>query len=387
MNDLSPQQRELQGEARRFATERVLPLANELDRRQEEIPWELLDEIADRGWFGITIPEEHGGLGLGMLEYCLVVEELARAWMSVASVVGRGNAHLDDVLHSDAERAEYLPRIAAGRFIGAFALSEEEAGSDVSNLRCAATELPDGGWRIDGTKKWCGHARRADYILLYARTDDPPEDSPHLGISAFLITKERDAFPEGLTGEPVDRIGYYGLTTWALEFDGLELPGDALMGERGEAFYGIMQGLDRKRVYTAARAIGLARGGLEDAVAYVQDRRQFDQRLADFQALRFRLADMSTEIEAARSLTHRVARAVDRGDEGPEVSQAASQAKLFASEMAERVTSEALQMHGGNGYLYDFPVQRYWRDARLTRIFEGTSEIQRRIISDRLLDD
>lgn len=386
MNDLTEQQQALREEARSFAVERVLPVANELDRRQEEIPWDLLDDIAERGWFGITIPEEHGGLGLGMLEYCLVVEELARAWMSVASVIGRGNAHLDDVLSTDEERARYLPRVASGDFVGAFALSEEEAGSDVSNLRCAATEQGDGSWRIEGTKKWCGHARRADYILLYARTDEPPQDKPHRGISAFLVEKERDTFPDGLTGERVDRIGYYGLSTWALQFDGLQLPADALMGERGEAFYGIMQGLDRKRVYTAARAIGLARGGVEDATAYLQERQQFDQPLADFQALRFRLADMATEVEAARSLMWRVARAIDGGADGPVVSRGASQAKLFASEMAERVTSEALQMHGGNGYLYDFPVQRYWRDARLTRIFEGTSEIQRRIISDSLLD-
>lgn len=383
MDELTEEQRALRDDARAFAMERVLPVANELDRRQEPIPAELLDEIAQRGWFGITIPTEYGGMGLGMLEYCLVVEELARAWMSVASVVGRGNAHLDDVLTTDEERRRALPRVARGEFVGAFALSEERAGSDVAKVACRAVETAD-GWRIEGTKKWCGHAKRADYILLYARTDDPPADKPHLGISAFVVEKERDTFPDGLTGEAVDRIGYYGIQTWRLAFDGLELPAEALRGDRGQAFYGIMQGLARKRVYTAARAVGLARGGLEDATRYATDREQFDQPLADFQALRFRLADMATEVAAARALTHQAARAIDRGED---INELASMAKLFASEMSERVTSEALQIHGGNGYLFDFAVQRYWRDARLTRIFEGTSEIQRRIVSDALLGD
>jgi alkylation response protein AidB-like acyl-CoA dehydrogenase len=386
MTELTSEQRDLQERARRFALDRVLPLANELDRQRRVMPRELIDEMAEEGFLGLTIPSEYGGKGRGLLDYCLVIEELSRAWMSVASVAGRANAHLDDVLTTDEQRERYLPRVARGEFIGAFALSEERAGSDVSNLQCQATEV-DGGWRIDGSKKWCGFAKEGDYILLYARTDEPPsEDRAYLGISAFLVEKERGAFPEGVTGEPVERIGYYGLTTWRLEFDGLELPADALMGERGKAFYGIMQGLDRKRIYTAARAIGLARGGLDDAVEYSQDRSQFDQPIAEFQALRFKIADMATDVAAARSLTHMAARAYDRGDDEFHVNQLASMAKLFASEMAERVTSEALQVHGGNGYLFDYPVQRYWRDARLTKIFEGTNEIQRRIISDRILD-
>lgn len=386
MTELTGDQRELRERAREVATERVLPLANELDRQREDIPRALLDELAQAGFMGVTIPERYGGMGGGMLDYCLVVEELSRAWMSVASVLGRANAHLDDVLHSDEDRERYLPRVASGDLIGAFALSEERAGSDVSNLQCRAEETGD-GWRITGSKKWCGFAKAADYILLYARTDDPPEDKPYLGISAFLVEKERDTFPEAVSGQPVERIGYYGLTTWALEFDGLELPADALRGERGQAFYGIMSGLDRKRIYTAARAVGLARGGLEDALEYSQGREQFDNPISQFQAIRFKLADMATEVAAARALTHQAARAYDRGDDSAHVNQLASMAKLFASEMAERVTSEALQIHGGNGYLFDFAVQRHWRDARLTKIFEGTNEIQRRIISDRMLGD
>jgi alkylation response protein AidB-like acyl-CoA dehydrogenase len=380
---LGPDDVRLRGRARAFATDRVLPLAAELDPRGERIPRAFLDEVADAGWFGVTVPEEHGGMGRGMLGYCLVIEELSRAWMSVASVVGRGNSHLDDVLETDEERATYLPRVAAGDYVGALALSEAQAGSDVASL--TTTARSDGGdWVIDGAKKWCGFAWSADYILLYARTDDPPDaDSRHLGLSAFLVDKERDAFPDGVSGEPVDKIGYHGITTWSLELDGLRVPGDALVGQRGEAFYGLMRGLSRKRVYTAARAVGLARGGLEDATRYAQERVQFGQPIAGFQWIRFTLADMATSVEAARALTLAAARALDAGER---VDEQAAMAKLFATEIAERVTSDALQIHGGNGYLHDHAVQRHWRDARLTRIFEGTSEIQRRIISDRLLD-
>ena len=383
MTHLDDDLRAVREEARTFATERVLPSANEHDRRAEDVPDALIDELARRGYFGATIPQEHGGMGLSMLGYSLVIEELSRAWMSVASIVGRGNAILDDHLTTDTERAHYLPRIAAGDLVCAFALSEERAGSDVANLDCRAEQTAD-GWMVHGTKKWCGFARRADAILLFARTDDPPEDAPHRGISAFLVPKDRGTFPDGLTGTPVDKIGYHGLTTWALTFDGVELPHDALLGERGDAFYGIMAGLDRKRVYTAARALGLARGGLEDALAYASDREQFDRELADFQAIRFLLADGATRLEAARALTHQAARAIDRGED---VARTAAMAKLFATEAAEQITRDAMQVHGGNGYTFDYPVQRYWRDARLTTIFEGTSEIQRRIIADRLLDD
>jgi alkylation response protein AidB-like acyl-CoA dehydrogenase len=379
---LEEEERALRDRARRFARERVLPLADELDPRREDIPRSFLDDLGEAGWFGITVPEEHGGMGRGMFSYCLVVEELSRAWMSVASVVGRGNAHLDDVLDTEEQRARYLPRVASGRFIGAFALSEEEAGSDVANLSTRARRDGD-SWVIDGAKKWCGFAYAADYILLYARTDDPPDDSRHLGISVFLAEKERDSFPDGVSGAPVDKIGYHGITTWSLTFDGWRVPTGSLMGERGEAFYGLMEGLSRKRIYTAARAVGLARAGLEDATRYAQERVQFGRPIADLQWIRFTLADMATSVEAARALTLVAARAHDTGER---VDQEASMAKLLATETAERVTSDAVQIHGGNGYIQTHAAQRHWRDARLTKIFEGTNEIQRRIISDRLLD-
>ena len=383
MSELSDDLRSIRDDARRFAREEVLPVADRCDRKGQDIPRELIDRIAELGYFGATVPQAHGGMGLGMTAYCIVVEELSRAWMSVASVVGRANAILDDHLTTDEERARYLPRVARGELVCAFALSEERAGSDVANLECRARPTAD-GWVVDGAKKWCGFARRADAILLFARTDDPPEDAPHRGISAFLVEKDRDHLPDGCHGTPVDKIGYHGLTTWALTFEGMELPADALLGERGEAFYGVMAGLDRKRIYTAARALGLGRGALEDALDYASSREQFDHAIADFQAIRFMLADRATQLSAARALTREAAAAYDAGGD---VSARAAMAKLFATDAAEAITRDAMQVHGGNGYTYDYAVQRYWRDARLTTIFEGTSEIQRRIIADGLFDD
>jgi alkylation response protein AidB-like acyl-CoA dehydrogenase len=242
---------------------------------------------------------------------------------------------------------------------------------------------------LNGTKTWCTFADGADFISILARTKQPSDPRRrHEGISQFLVLKERGTFPPGLTGSPIRKIGYFGWKTWELHFDNLRLPDDALLGREregggeGKAFHGTLSGLEVARVHTAARAIGLARGGLEDALVYAQRRVAFGQPIGEFQAIRFKLADMATEIEAARQLTYFVANEIDghrRCD------KEASMAKLFASEMAERVTSEALQIHGGYGYTKDFPLERYWRDARLTKIFEGTSEIQKRIISDRLL--
>jgi butyryl-CoA dehydrogenase len=230
---------------------------------------------------------------------------------------------------------------------------------------------------------WCTYADQADYLVLFARTD-PRKDpvKPHRGISAFLIDKERGSFPEGITGAKVRKIGYRGWNTWELSFDNVRLTADALLGEEGKGFYLAVSGLEVGRAHTAARAIGLARAALEDSITYARQREQFGQPIADFQAIRFKIAWMATQIEAARQLMYHVATEIDRGRR---CSLEAAMAKLAASEMAERVTSEAIQIHGGAGYTTDFAVERHWRDARLTKIFEGTSEIQMRIISDELL--
>lgn len=373
---------QLQAAAREFAMREVLPVANELDPVQGDIPRDLRDKMAEMGFFGLTIPEEYGGLGLGSFEYCMVAEELARGWMSVASLMARGNGLGGGF--SEEQRRDFLPRIARGEVLGAFALSEPEAGSDVANITCRAERDGD-EWVINGAKMWCTFADQADYITVFARTSPVADPArKHAGISSFLIQKEPGSFPEGLTASPIRKIGYFGWKTWNLFFDDFRLPADALLGQEGRAFYSAMGGLEVARAHTAARAIGLARGALEDAVAYAKTRVQFGQPIGNYQAIRFKLAEMATQIEAARQLMYHVCTQIDSGRR---CDLESSMVKLFASEMAERVTSEALQIHGGAGYTTDFAVERYWRDARLTKIFEGTSEIQMRIISDRLMGD
>jgi alkylation response protein AidB-like acyl-CoA dehydrogenase len=370
---------ELQAAARSFALDEVLPLANELDRQKAEIPDSLLTRLAELGFFGILIPRELGGLGRGVLAYCMVSEELARAWMSVGSVITYANGSLGEI--AGARREQLLRRSARGEYNVAFALTEPEAGSDAAAITCAARRDGD-GWLISGRKRWCGFAKAADAIMVFARTSEAPAGRRHLGISAFLVEKPRGTFPAGIAARPIDKIGYYGITSWELDFDDLRLPADALVGEAGNAFLSGMEELTKSRVQTAARAIGVARGALEDAVSYARSRRQFGKTLLEFQAIRFKLASLATEIEASRQLMYHAARMLD---DGHAAIVEASMAKLHASEMAERVTSEALQIHGGNGYTTDHAVERYWRDARLTRIIEGTSEIQQHVIASRLL--
>jgi len=376
----------IQQTARDFAMKEVLPVANKLDPEQGDIPMDLRAKMGELGFFGIILPEEYGGMGLGVFEYVLVTEELARAWMSVASIIARGNGLGGGF--TEAQRREFLPKVARGEFLGAAALSEADAGSDLANVSCKATRDGD-GWLINGSKMWCTFADGANFITLLARTKQPSDPHRrHEGISQFLILKEPGKFPPGMTGTPIRKIGYFGWKTFELHFENFRLPADALMGREreggseGSAFAGTASMLAVARVHTAARAVGLARGGLEDSLAYAQKRMAFGHAIGDFQAIRFKLADMATEIEAARQLTYYVA---DLCDQRQRCDKEASMVKLFASEMAERVTSEALQIHGGYGYTKDFPLERYWRDARLTKIFEGTSEIQKRIISDRLL--
>jgi alkylation response protein AidB-like acyl-CoA dehydrogenase len=323
-----------------------------------------------------------GGLGLGCFEYCLVTEELARAWMSVASIIRQGNNVPRARFMTDAVWRELHQRSARGEYLGAMAMSEPQTGSDVSGIKTRAVRDGD-DWVITGNKCWITFADGADYITVIARTD--PKIDPerrHLGLTAFFLDKERGTFPKGLSGTPLPKIGYFGWKTWDLAFDGVRVPKDAVIGEEGKAFYSRARGLETARAHTAARAIGVARGALEDALEYAQEREQFERPIAHFQAIRFKLATMATEVEAARQLLHFVCNEIDTGRR---CDKEASMAKYFASEMAERVTSEALQIHGGAGSTKDHQVERYWRDARLTKIFEGTSEIQQMIISDRLL--
>lgn len=382
MGYMTEERRMIQEQAREFAMKEVLPLANQLDPVHGEMPMALRDKMAELGYFGITIPEEYGGLGLGYFEYCLVVEELARAWMSVASILARGNSIPGCEVWPEERRRHFLSRMAKGEFLRSTAISEPNAGSDVANISCRAVRDGD-SWLLTGQKYWCTFADGADCIVVHARTD--PKIDPKrrfMGISTFMVEKPRGKLPVGCSGNPIPKIGYFGWKTWELSFDDCRVPAENMLGEEGKAFYKITGAMERARANTAARAIGLARGGLEDSMVYAQQRVQFGRPIADFQAIRFKIAQMAAEVEAARQLLYFVCEEIDTGRRCDKES---SMAKWFASEMAERVTSEALQIHGGAGYTTLFAVERYWRDARLTKIFEGTSEIQLRIISDRLL--
>jgi alkylation response protein AidB-like acyl-CoA dehydrogenase len=369
---------------RQFAMEQVMPIANELDPQQGEMPDPLLRQMAQMGLFGILVPAEYGGLGLGLFEYCMVTEELARAWMSVASVIARGNGLGRGF--SEQQRRELLPRVARGEWLGAFALSEPGAGSDITAIRTRAERDGD-HYVLNGQKMWCTFADRADFLVVVARTTPYDPVNRHSGIRNFYIPKQRGSFPAGISGNPVRKIGYHGWKTWELAFDDFRVPAENLLGGDRDAddrsgFRDVSRGLSVARLHTAARSIGLARGGLEDAIAYAQTRVQFGRPIGDFQAIRFKVAEMASQIEVCRAMMYQVAADADAGRP---VDHQASMIKYVASEMAERVTSEALQIHGGAGYTVDFAVERHWRDARLTKIFEGTSEIQLRIISDRYL--
>ncbi|TXM67447.1 acyl-CoA dehydrogenase [Methylobacterium sp. WL69] len=380
----------LQAEARAFARDVVMPIADECDPRKAEMPRELIAQMAEKGWFGITIPKEHGGLGLGVFEYCLVSEELARAWLSVGSILARGQGLGTQVL-DEARRAELLARSARGAWIGSIALSEPTAGSDLAGVQTRAVREGD-TWVLTGTKRWAGFAQAADFVEILARTRDPePGESRSAGLEPFLVVKQPGTFPDGMTAQVIDKIGYHGFLTFELALDGVRVPeSDRLTGLYGDqgadadagGFASVQRGLNIARVHTAARAVGVARAAVEDCQLYLQEREQFGHPIGDFQALRFALADMAAEVAQARAFWQQVAHLLDAGEAAESES---AMVKLLATEMAVRVTNQAMQLHGGNGYTTERRVERYWRDARLTTIFEGTSEIQRRIISDRML--
>ena len=372
----------MQEMARTFTREQVTPLANRLDPEKGDIPRALIDQMGALGFFGILIPVEHGGLGLGAFEYCLVAEELARGWMSVASLIARGNSFYRSIPGTGEARAARIAAMARGDYLGAAALSEPQTGSDLSSVSCRARWEGD-EWVITGAKYWCTFADGADFISVLCRIDDPDAPNGKGGTVSVIVEKPRGELPKGVTGSPIPKIGYHGWKTWELSFDGVRAPvQEARPSDTGRAFQATAAALGLARAHTAARSIGLAQAALDHAVGYARERVQFGQPISDFQAIRFKIATMATEIEAARQLMYHTCTELDAGRPA---TKETSMVKYFASEMSERVTNEALQILGGAGYTTLHPVERYWRDARLTKIFEGTSEIQQRIISDQLL--
>ncbi|MGO8917198.1 MAG: acyl-CoA dehydrogenase family protein, partial [Stellaceae bacterium] len=335
MSYLTEERTMIQNTARDFAMKEVLPIANKLDPVEGDMPMELRNKMGELGYFGILIPEEYGGLGLGCFEYALVAEELARGWMSVASIIARGNGIWGAT--TEEQKRKYYPKMARGEFLGAFSLSEPDAGSDLAAVSCRATRDGD-DYVINGTKTWCTFADGADFIHLFARTSPPEGKRRHVGITQFMIEKERGSLPPGCSGTPIRKIGYFGWRTWELHFDNCRIPATTLIGEEGRGFYTMMAFLEVARVHTAARAIGLSRGALEDSLTYATRRSQFKRPIAEFQAIRFKLAEMAANIEAARQLMYAVATDVDSKRR---CDKEASMVKWFATEMAERVTSDA----------------------------------------------
>ena len=296
--------------------------------------------------------------------------------MSVASIIARASSLMEVGGWPEAKRLELTEKAARGEYLCAISLSEPDVGSDLAGVSCRAV-LEGDEWVITGNKYWCTFADGADYIQLLARAESG-DGKP--GLKTFIVEKPRGELPSNCSGSPIPKIGYFGWKTWELAFDGCRIPKENVV--TGEGFRNAMAFLNPARVHTAARSIGLARGAFEDAMAYSQERVQFGVPISDFQETRFKLARMASEIEAARQLMYHVAAELDAGNRAD---KEAAMAKWYASEMAERVTSDALQIFGGPGYTKLHAVERHWRDARLTKIFEGTSEIQLRIISDRLL--
>jgi len=359
-----------------FADEEIAPRAAEIDA-SDTFPRELIEEMAELGLLGMPIPEAYGGAGLDYHAYVFALEEISRASGGLGTVVAAHTSLACNMIFeygTEPQRERFLEPLAAGEEIGAFALSEPGAGSDVPAMETTAE--PDGdGYRLDGQKVWVSNGSVADSVVVFAKTDPA---AGHSGISAFVVRSDDEGF--GVEGTE-DKLGDKGCPTAELRFDGVELPADRRLGEEGAGFKQALETLNGGRITIAARGVGIAQAALDAAREYAGEREQFDQPIAEFQAIGHKLADMDTKTRAARLLAHDAA---DRKARGDSFVKAAAQAKLYASEVSREVANEGIQIHGGYGYTTDFPVERFYRDAKLNEIYEGTSEILRNTIADQL---
>jgi len=373
---LTGEQREIQTLAREFAQAEIEPNAAAWDR-EHRFPVELYEKLADLGLMGVCVPEELGGAGTDFLSYILVLEELSRgdAGVGVTVAVHTSACTLPILgFGTDEQRERFVPPLARGETLGAFALTEPESGSDAASLRTRA-DPDDDGWTISGAKQWITNGTHAGTFLLFARTDQ--EHKGARGVSAFLL----DAEHVRVTREE-EKLGLNSSSTVDLVLEGVHVERDRLLDEEGRGFAIAMSTLDGGRIGIAAQALGIAQAAYDVAREYAKERRTFGKAIAEHQAIQWKLADMSTEIDAARLLVYRAAWLKDQGEPHTE---AGAKAKLFASELARRQTAEAIQILGGYGYTKEFPVERYYRDAKITEIYEGTSEIQRLVIARSIL--
>ncbi len=365
---------------RDFVRREVEPIAQRYDN-EDIYPHELIEPMREMGLFGITIPEEYGGLGLDHTTFAVIFEELSRGWMSVSGIIGTHHvlAHIVTNNGTDEQKGRILPRLASGELRGGLALTEPEAGSDVQNISTVATR--DGEeYVIRGTKMFITNAEHGNSFAVLAKTD-PDAQPRHRGMSCFFVEKPN---PGVRVGQHLDKLGYRGLDSSELIFDDCRVGAENLIGEvEGQGFKHVMAGLEGGRINVAARAVGVATAAFDAAIRYAQQREAFGQPIAQHQAIQIKLANMATKIQAARLLTYDAAAKKDAGER---VDLEVGMAKLFASEVCGEVAMEAMRIHGGYGYIKDFDVERFYRDAPLMIIGEGTNEIQQLLIARRLLE-
>ncbi|MDS0277119.1 acyl-CoA dehydrogenase [Halomicroarcula sp. S1AR25-4] len=373
------EQRQIQEMVAEFVDEEVVPRAAEIDET-DEFPWDLVDEMAELGLMGMPIPEAYGGAGLDYHSYAMALEEISRGSGGLGTIVAAHISLACNMVYEfgdEAQKETYLTPMAEGEDVGAFALSEPGAGSDVPAM--TTTAEPDGdGYVVNGGKLWISNGSVADTVVLFAKTD--PE-AGNKGISSFVVRPEED---DGFIVEGTEhKLGDKGCPTAELRFDDMYLPEERRLGDEGRGFVHALKTLNGGRITIAARGVGIAQAALDEALQYAQDREQFDQPISEFQAIQHKLADMDTKTSAARLLMHQAADLKMRGEN---YVKEAAQAKLYASEVSREVANEGIQIHGGYGYTKDFPVERFYRDAKLNEIYEGTSEVLRNTIADELLD-
>jgi len=370
------EQREVVDLAREFARDKIEPFAAEWDRTSH-FPRDVIDALGKLGFLGMCTPEEYDGMGLDTLTYLMALEEISAADAALAVSVGIHNAIPTTMLvkhGTPAQKERWLKPMARGELLAGFALSEAEAGSDAASLRSQATR--DGkDWVLNGTKAWATNAGKADLMMIMARTDSPNARRGAKGISTFIVPTDSKGYK---AAKPEDKMGLRASNTAGIELSDLRVSAAQMLGEEGMGFVYAMEGLDAGRLGIGAQAVGIARRAIEHCLRFTAERKQFDQPIQDFQAVQFKLADMATRTEAARALAHRTAA---RKDAGEDITLHASMVKLFASETAMWVTTQAIQLFGGYGYMRDFPVEKLFRDAKVTEIYEGTSEIQRVVIA------
>ncbi|HTL96331.1 MAG TPA: acyl-CoA dehydrogenase family protein [Gemmatimonadaceae bacterium] len=376
---LTEEQRGIQQLARDFAREEIAPHTDAWDR-DAVFDRGIINRLGELGFLGMLIPDELGGLGLDTCTYLVALEEIAAVDASVAVAMSVHNSLPTQMIlrwGTDEQKKRYLMPMARGEWLGAFALSEPDAGSDAASMHAQAVRDGD-CFVLNGTKAWVSSGSDAEVILAMARTDKPGDRRGARGISAFIVTPDMPGFK---VGKKEDKMGLRASPTVQLVFENLRVPAANLLGEEGSGFVYAMQSLDNGRLGISAQSIGIARAALEVSTAYAAERRQFGKPIKEFQAIQFKLADMATRITAARALLYAAASAKDRGEP---ITQFSSMSKLMASETAMWVTTQAIQILGGYGYVRDYPVERLFRDAKVTEIYEGTSEIQRIVIAREL---